>query len=111
MRTIFLILALATAVLAQNSITPGKLHIDPPTLENLGFWWPMSGDTNRNGKVNVEYRRTGETAWHPALPLLRIGGEQVRTVRFENGQLVLAPPRRLYMNVMQRQELFWDRVA
>ena len=41
----------------------------------------------------------------------RIGGEQVRTVRFENGQLVLAPPRRLYLNVMQRQELFWERVG
>jgi hypothetical protein len=41
----------------------------------------------------------------------RIGGEQVRSVRFESGQLVLAPPRRLYLNVMQRQELFWDRVA
>ena len=41
----------------------------------------------------------------------RIGGEQVRTVRFENGRLVLAPPRRVYMNVMQRQELFWERIA
>ena len=41
----------------------------------------------------------------------RIGGEQVRTVRFEDGRLVLAPPRRVYMNVMQRQELLWERIA
>ena len=41
----------------------------------------------------------------------RIGGEQVRTVRFENGGMVLAPPRRLYANVMQHQELFWERVG
>jgi hypothetical protein len=41
----------------------------------------------------------------------RIGGDQVRAVRFENGGMVLAPPRRLYMDVMQRQELFWERVA
>jgi hypothetical protein len=32
-------------------------------------------------------------------------------VRFENGGMVLAPPRRLYAGLMQRQELFWERVA
>ncbi len=41
----------------------------------------------------------------------RIGGDQLRTVRFENGGVVLAPPRRLYAGVMQRQELFWERVG
>jgi hypothetical protein len=41
----------------------------------------------------------------------RIGGDQVRKVRFENGGMVLAPPRRLFANVMQHQELFWERVA
>jgi hypothetical protein len=41
----------------------------------------------------------------------RIGGDQVRNVRFENGGMVLAPPRRLYACVMQLQELFWERIA
>ena len=41
----------------------------------------------------------------------RIGGDQVRRVRFEDGGMVLAPPRRLYAGVMQHQELFWERVA
>jgi hypothetical protein len=41
----------------------------------------------------------------------RIGGDQVRAVRFENGRMVLAPPRRLYAGVMQRQELTWERIA
>jgi hypothetical protein len=41
----------------------------------------------------------------------RIGGDQLRNVRFENGGMVLAPPRRLYAGVMQHQELFWERVA
>src|SRR6185503_14130757 len=41
----------------------------------------------------------------------RVGGDQVRTVRFDNGGMVLAPPRRLYLGVMQRQELFWERVG
>jgi len=41
----------------------------------------------------------------------RIGGDQVRKVPFENGGMVLAPPRRIFANVMQHQELFWERVA
>jgi hypothetical protein len=41
----------------------------------------------------------------------RVGGDQVRTVRFEQGRLVLAPPRRLYAGVMQHQEVVWERVA
>lgn len=41
----------------------------------------------------------------------RIGGDQVRTVRFEqDGTMVLAPPRRLYAGLMQHQELTWERV-
>jgi lipocalin-like protein len=40
----------------------------------------------------------------------RIGGDQMRTVRFENGTMVLAPPRRLYAGLMQHQELTWERV-
>ena len=41
----------------------------------------------------------------------RVGGDQLRHVRFENGGMVLAPPRRLYAGVMQYQELFWERVG
>ncbi|MBX9840617.1 MAG: lipocalin-like domain-containing protein [Xanthobacteraceae bacterium] len=41
----------------------------------------------------------------------RVGGDQVRTVRFEkDGAMVLAPPRRLYAGVIQHQELTWERV-
>jgi hypothetical protein len=40
----------------------------------------------------------------------RIGGDQTRNVRFENGSMVLAPPRRLYAGVMQHQELVWERI-
>jgi hypothetical protein len=41
----------------------------------------------------------------------RVGGDQVRHVRFENGLMTLAPPRRLYAGVMQHQELVWERIA
>ena len=41
----------------------------------------------------------------------RVGGDQVRAVRFDNGLMTLAPPRRLYAGVMQHQELVWERIA
>ena len=41
----------------------------------------------------------------------RVGGDQVRHVRFEDGRMVLAPPRRLFEGVMQHQELTWERVG
>ncbi len=41
----------------------------------------------------------------------RIGGHQVRNVRFDGTTMVLAPLRRLYAGVMQHQELFWERTA
>jgi hypothetical protein len=41
----------------------------------------------------------------------RVGGDQMRNVRFENGAMVLAPPRRLYAGVMQHQELVWERIG
>jgi len=41
----------------------------------------------------------------------RIGGEQVRQVRFERARLLLNPPRRLFAGMMQHQELTWERVA
>ena len=41
----------------------------------------------------------------------RIGGEQVRQVRFEDGRMALNPPRRLFAGIMQHQELTWERVT
>src|ERR1039457_1348447 len=56
---------------------PGELVIDPPTLINLGFEWPIEGDDNRNATVEVSYRRTGDVEWKQGLPLLRLQGERI----------------------------------
>ncbi len=62
---------------SYNNVTPGRFLIERPTLICLGFEWEISGDDNRNATVELAYRKTGETAWRPALPLLRMGGEKV----------------------------------
>lgn len=41
----------------------------------------------------------------------RVGGEQVRQVRFDGARLLLNPPRRLWGGTMQHQEMVWERVA
>src|SRR3989337_207597 len=60
------------AVVDPNTVAPGELLVEPPTLINLGFEWFVEGDDNRNASVAVSYRRSGETAWKEALPLRRL---------------------------------------
>lgn len=74
---LFPALAIALPVLAQTAATPGRFTVEPPTLLNLGFHWSISGDSNRNAAVDVQFREASSPTWRPALPLLRIGGELV----------------------------------
>jgi hypothetical protein len=71
------ILFLPLLLQAQNSVRPGEFIVEPPTLLNLGFEWHIKGDANRNASVQVAYRPAGTDKWLEALPLLRLGGEQV----------------------------------
>jgi hypothetical protein len=61
----------------QDATQAGKFVVEHPTLLNLGFEWEIHGDANRNAAVAVTYRAVGETGWRQALPLVRIGGENV----------------------------------
>ncbi len=75
---ILTLLALAACSLcAQNATQAGKFTVEHPTLLNLGFEWPISGDANRNATVTVQYRALGEAAWKSGMPLVRIGGENI----------------------------------
>ena len=62
---------------AADAVTPGKFIVERPTLICLGFEWQIDGDENRNASVEVSFRKSGESAWKQALPLLRMGGEKV----------------------------------
>jgi hypothetical protein len=76
-RSLVLFLAAAAAANAQNGTQAGRFVVEHPTLLNLGFEWAITGDANRNATVAVQFRPAGETAWRPALPLVRIGGENI----------------------------------
>src|SRR5258705_2785478 len=81
-------LSTATAFAADNKVTPGEFVVDPPTLINLGFEWFIDGDDNRNGSVDVSYRKTGDRDWKRALPLLRLQGEHI----YNGAQLDVVSP-------------------
>lgn len=70
-------LLFAWPALAQNKTTAGAFTVERPTLVSLGFEWRISGDANRNARVDVTFRKKGDAQWHKGLPLLRLDGEQV----------------------------------
>ena len=41
----------------------------------------------------------------------RIGSDQVRGVRFENGLMVLRPPPRGQGSALEQRELSWEKIA
>jgi hypothetical protein len=41
----------------------------------------------------------------------RLGGDQVRRVRFDGDRLVLMPPPRPWQGVMQHREMFFERIG
>jgi hypothetical protein len=71
------LLLAAMGAVAEDSTVAGRFVVEHPTLRNLGFEWQIRGDANRNATVAVEFRAVGESGWRQALPLVRIGGEQV----------------------------------
>ena len=63
---------------ADLPVTPGEFVIEHPTLINLGFEWHIDGDANRNARVDVSFRKQGETTWRTGMPLLRLHDELAR---------------------------------
>src|SRR6478736_3787928 len=72
-----LFLLLSVGMYAQTATQAGTFVVEHPTLLNLGFEWAITGDANRNARVTVQFRAVGEADWRRALPLVRIGGENV----------------------------------
>lgn len=60
-------------------------------MVSLGFDFRISGDDNRNAKVEVQYRKAGESQWGQALPLMRLQLEYVGTPDRSDPQRVYIP--------------------
>lgn len=69
--------------LAADSLTPGALVVEPPTLISLGFEWEVEGDENRNAAATIEYRAAGSSEWQRGLDLLRLQNERSDYLSFD----------------------------
>ena len=67
----------ADKVSVEDVTVSGEFIVEPPTLVSLGFEWKISGDENRNARVDVSYRKAGETVWRDGLPMFRLQRESV----------------------------------
>jgi len=76
--TLCLLALLAVPAWSQMNTAPGEFTVEPPTLLALGFEWRITGDDNRNARVEVTYRKRGEREWKNGLPLLRLQHEYVQ---------------------------------
>ena len=67
----------ALATTEDSLAQPGAVIMEPPTTGA----WALSGVSKETRTVTrqlLAWRRTGETAWHDGLPLLRLQGEAVQ---------------------------------
>ena len=55
-----LVFLTAALVTAQDKVEPGEFVVGNTTLINLGFEWHITGDNDRNAKVDVSYRKQGQ---------------------------------------------------
>ncbi|MGB6846480.1 MAG: hypothetical protein WBE09_16425, partial [Candidatus Acidiferrales bacterium] len=74
------------------TVTSDKFITERPTLISAGFEWMIHGDSNRNAKVEVTFRKKGESTWHPAMPLMRLQFESIQEVPKATRQTTLHPP-------------------
>ncbi len=63
---------LPSYMLSENATTPGEITTPYPTITCLAVEWLIRGDDNNNGKVEVEYRASGDSKWLKAMPLVRV---------------------------------------
>ncbi len=60
-----------------NVLVMGAVRVDRPTLHALGAQVLVSGDQNRNGRVDVRYRQAGSSSWLTGPPLMRVMPETI----------------------------------
>src|SRR5262245_42626926 len=92
--------AIPALCLGANEPRSGKVELEPRRLLALGFAWNITGDDNRNARVQVDYRPVGESAWHRGLDLARTQNEEM----FLRGAYNLTLPNQFAGSVFDLKE-------
>ncbi len=64
------VLAAGVASAASDQIQPGSLSTRS-TFEHIGVVWEVSGDTDLDSTMIIEFRESGETSWKDGAPAVR----------------------------------------
>lgn len=68
---VFAVCLLLSANAGADPVTPGDID-SYSTPQSIGIEWDVTGDSNHNAAVAVEYSVEGAGDWKPAMPLLRM---------------------------------------
>jgi hypothetical protein len=84
------------AAASGDGLTPGAIRVDPG-FDTIGVVWEVSGDTNLDSSMILEYRKSGATDWNPGAPAMRaypsiiVNGEPLGLDRWAASALFLEP--------------------
>ncbi len=55
---------------AGDAVVPGAIQV-AATFENIGVYWPIGGDADRNASMTLRYRASGEVTWRDGAPAMK----------------------------------------
>ena len=55
---------------AGDAVVPGAIQV-AATFENIGVYWPIGGDADRNASMTIRYRASGEVTWRDGAPAMK----------------------------------------
>ena len=68
----------------DDAITPGQVRLDA-TIEHIGAMWEVTGDSDLDSTLALEFRRLGQSTWQAGAPAMRA----YSTIRVQDGPLGL----------------------
>jgi hypothetical protein len=83
-------------VSGQHSVNPGEIRVDS-TFYHIGVLWSISGDTNLDSNLKIEYRSSRGGKWKPgavamrAHPKIEVEGEELGVNYWAGSAMFLKP--------------------
>jgi hypothetical protein len=90
------IFLMVSFVSGQHSVNPGEIRVDS-TFYHIGVLWSISGDTNLDSNLKIEYRSSRVGKWKPcaiamrAHPKIEVEGEELGVNYWAGSAMFLKP--------------------
>ena len=64
--------AVAMPAAASPVDNPGEPVLEEPTLHCLGAYWIVAGDDQKQFRIDMAYRKSGDQPWRQSMPMFRV---------------------------------------